>query len=71
VKLPVYGCGTRCETASLIDYFSLALTHGLIAVALWRMLFRPELDCEEGSGAQPRAPWRKKAAAEPEDAGDA
>jgi hypothetical protein len=30
----------------LIDLFTLALTHGLIAVALWRLLFRPELDDE-------------------------
>jgi len=30
----------------MIDYFSLALTHGLIALALWRMLQRAELDAE-------------------------
>lgn len=35
----------------MIDYFTLALTHGLIAVALWRLLFRPELDQD---GAPPR-----------------
>jgi hypothetical protein len=44
----------------LIDLFTLALTHGLIAVALWRLLFRPELDSEE-------APAR----AAPKDQGDA
>jgi len=31
----------------LIDLFTLALTHGLIALALWRMLFRPDLDADE------------------------
>ena len=31
----------------MIDLFTLALTHGLIVLALWRLLFRPELDVEE------------------------
>lgn len=35
----------------MIDYLTLALTHGLIALALWRLLFRPELDQD---GAPPR-----------------
>lgn len=34
----------------MIDYFALALTHGLIALALWRMLRRDELDAEPASG---------------------
>jgi hypothetical protein len=34
----------------MIDYFALALTHGLIALALWRMLQRAELDAEPGAG---------------------
>jgi hypothetical protein len=41
----------------LIDLFTLALTHGLIALALWRMLFRADLDSEQGEAA--RRPWRK------------
>jgi hypothetical protein len=40
----------------LIDLFTLALTHGLIALALWRMLFRADLDLEQGEAA--RRPWR-------------
>lgn len=32
----------------MIDYFSLALTHGLIALALWRLLRRADLDSEPG-----------------------
>ena len=45
----------------MIDYLTLALTHGLIALALWRLAFRPELD-EEGAAASPvRKPWLKGA----------
>ena len=44
----------------MVDYFTLALTHGLMAIALWRLLARPELDVEEA--AEPRRPWvRSKA----------
>jgi hypothetical protein len=42
----------------VIDYFTLALTHGLMAVALWRLLMRDDLDREPG-GREPRRPWRK------------
>jgi hypothetical protein len=36
----------------MIDYFALALSHGLIALALWRMLQRPELDDEPRAGEE-------------------
>jgi hypothetical protein len=36
----------------MIDYFALALTHGLIALALWRMLQRADLDAEPDSAKQ-------------------
>ena len=52
----------------LIDLLTLALTHGLILLALWRLLFRPELDVED-SAAGRRQPWRKDRAGE--EAGDA
>ena len=45
----------------MIDLFTLALTHGLIALALWRMLFRADLDLDEGK-APARRPGRKSAA---------
>ena len=45
----------------MIDIFTLALTHGLIALALWRMLFREDLDLDEGEARAPRRPWRKAA----------
>ena len=43
----------------MIDYFTLALTHGLIALALWRMLFRPDLDAEGEQAEETRRKWRK------------
>ena len=45
----------------MIDYFTLALTHGLIAVALWRLLFRPELDQEDADPrSAPRRVWSRR-----------
>jgi hypothetical protein len=38
----------------MIDAFALALTHGLMLLAAWRLLARPDLDSETGDGA-PRA----------------
>ena len=45
----------------MIDLVTLALTHCLIALALWRMLFREDLDLDEGEAPAPRRPWRKAA----------
>jgi len=42
----------------LIDLLTLALTHGLIVLALWRLAFRDELDVE-GAPQGPRKPWLK------------
>ena len=30
----------------MVDYFALALTHGLLLLALWRLLLRRDLDDE-------------------------
>lgn len=55
----------------MIDYLTLALTHGLIALALWRLISRPELDAEDGSGRMARQPWRKRGGGEgPRDPAD-
>ena len=43
----------------MIDLFTLALTHGLMALALWRMLFRADLD-EDNPDAKPRRPWKRE-----------
>ncbi|MFC3100200.1 hypothetical protein [Altererythrobacter lauratis] len=42
----------------MVDIFTLALTHGLMAFAAWRLIQRDELD-EEGEAA-PRSRWAKK-----------
>jgi len=43
----------------LIDLFTLALTHGLIALALWRMLFRADLDLDDEEPRPTPKPWRR------------
>ena len=35
----------------MVDIIALAVSHGLLALAAWRMLWRPDLDRD---GAQPR-----------------
>ena len=42
----------------MIDYFSIALTHGLIALAAFRLLWRDDLDADPGPDANgaPNAP---------------
>jgi len=42
----------------LIDLFTLALTHGLIVLALWRLMLREDLDVEDPAPG-PRRPWLK------------
>ncbi len=53
----------------MIDYFAIALTHGLMVLAVWRLLARPDLDDDSLASeeeARPK-PWL---AARDEDAGD-
>ncbi|MEY4951600.1 MAG: hypothetical protein RL299_24 [Pseudomonadota bacterium] len=40
----------------MIDYFSLALTHGLLALACWQLLQRQDLDSEAGADAEQDQP---------------
>ena len=54
----------------MIDLFTLALTHGLIALALWRLLFRADLDLEESDAPAANPPWRKARASADEGAAD-
>lgn len=42
----------------MIDNFSLALTHGLLMLAAWRLFRRPDLDREDGDA--PRKGWGRK-----------
>ena len=39
----------------MIDNFALALSHGLLLIAAWRLLSRPDLDDEEASPPTPGA----------------
>ena len=43
----------------MIDLFAIGLTHGLILVAMWRVIFRPELDDEGAAEDKPVKPWLK------------
>lgn len=43
----------------MIDYFSIALTHGLILLACWRLLSRDDLDVEGADSAKVQKPWLK------------
>ena len=49
----------------MVDIFALALSHGLIALALWRLIQRGDLDADKvgdgspGSGPAPRAARRR------------
>jgi hypothetical protein len=43
----------------MIDTLTLALTHGLMALALWRLLFRPDLDQDGAEPPRKRQPWRR------------
>ena len=40
----------------MIDNFALALTHGLMLLAAWRLLSRPDLDDEDVPPPPPPAP---------------
>ena len=47
----------------MIDLFTLALTHGLMALTLWRLLTRADLDSDTPDEKK-RRPWQR----EPDDA---
>jgi hypothetical protein len=38
----------------MIDNFALALSHGLILLAAWRLFFRPDLDDENAPEPRPQ-----------------
>ena len=44
----------------MIDNFALALSHGLIMLAAWRLLARDDLDRDDAPpGPRPRTAWFK------------
>lgn len=36
----------------MIDMFSLALSHGLLLIIAWRLVFRPDLDDDDAEGTR-------------------
>jgi hypothetical protein len=53
----------------VVDIATLALTHGLMAIALWRLLWREDLDRDERDAMRPPRPrLREIAAGQDEDA---
>lgn len=56
----------------MIDYFAIALTHGLILLACWRLLSRDDLDSDGALVEKPRRAWERPAPGpEESDASDA
>jgi hypothetical protein len=45
----------------MIDNFALALSHGLLMLAAWRLLFRPDLQDDEAPAQPPKPDWRRPA----------
>jgi hypothetical protein len=62
-----YGHAWTAGNQGLIDLFTLALTHSLIALALWRLLFRADLDSDDGEVREPRRAWGKDRADAPDE----
>ncbi len=38
----------------MVDILALAISHGLLLVAAWRLLWRADLDSEEAEAARPK-----------------
>jgi hypothetical protein len=43
----------------MIDNFALALTHGLMLLAAWRLLARPDIDDDAATPGEARKPFWK------------
>ena len=44
----------------MIDYFAIALTHGLLALAVWHLLWRDDLDHETDGDTKRHKPWQRE-----------
>jgi len=44
----------------MIDNFSLALSHGLLLLVAWRLIFRTDLDEDPAPGGEPAAPKSRR-----------
>lgn len=52
----------------MVDILALALSHGLLALAAWRLLWRPDLDVEGEAPSRQRVRPKMKPVAEQDDA---
>jgi hypothetical protein len=48
----------------MIDNFALVLSHGLLLLAAWRLMWRPDLDDDTAPATPRRLPWRRDPASE-------
>jgi len=44
----------------MIDNFALAVSHGLLLLAAWRLVFRPDLDDDDAAPAPQPKGWRSQ-----------
>lgn len=44
----------------MVDLFALVLTHGLLALAAWRLVLRVDLDRDEGSADETPSPRQRR-----------
>ncbi|RKF22544.1 hypothetical protein D6851_04820 [Altericroceibacterium spongiae] len=55
----------------MVDLFAIGLTHGLIAIAIWRLLMRDDLDHDSDTAAEGRRrPWLKSSGPDSNAGGD-
>jgi hypothetical protein len=54
--------------AYVIDILTLGLTHGLMAIALWRLLSRDDLGRDDDEPVAPRRPWQREIPSPTDDA---
>jgi hypothetical protein len=52
--------GNCLGSAAMIDLFSLGLSHGLMLLAAWRLLARPDLDDDKAASTAPAPRFGKK-----------
>ena len=53
----------------MIDIFSILLTHGLILLVGWRLLFRDDLDSDDPHAERAPRPWLNRTAGAAADEG--
>ena len=56
------GAAGRAQERALVDILTLALTHGLMAIAVWRLLWREDLGRDPDDTYAPRRPWLREPA---------